>query len=65
MLTTQTINGVLFAPVFFFFSVVLYLLSALMILASFQGAASLVVFSCVSFVLGYNSWKFGQKLRAS
>lgn len=63
MLTMQTINGALFAPVFFFFSVVLFLMSALMILASFQGAGSLIVFSCVAFVLGYNSWMFALRLR--
>jgi hypothetical protein len=61
----ETVNHALFAPVFFFFSIVLFAVTALSLLAFFKTSASFGVVACIAFVFAYNSWCFAKKLKES
>lgn len=63
MITMQTINATLFAPVFFFLSIVIYLVVVACLFAFFKTSASFGVVSCILFVIAYNMWVFANKLK--
>jgi hypothetical protein len=64
-MTIQTINTVLFAPVFFFIAIFLYFLTAFSLLIALQANGSFLVVGAIAFVFGYNAWSFAMKLRKS
>lgn len=63
MITMETVNSVLFAPVFFFFSIVLFVVTAFSLVAFFKISASYGVVACITFVFAYNAWCFAKKLK--
>lgn len=64
-MTIQTINAVLFAPVFFFIALFLYLLTAFSLITAIYVKGSFLVVGAIAFVFGYNAWAFASKLRKS
>lgn len=65
MITMETVNSVLFAPVFFFLSIVLYIVTAFCLAAFFKISASFGVVACITFVFAYNAWHFAKRLKNS
>lgn len=63
MLTMQTINAVLFAPVFYFLSIITYVLTLGCLFSFLKTDSSFGVLACILFVAAYNMWYFANKLR--
>ncbi len=62
-MTIQTINAVLFAPVFFFIAIFLYVLTTFSLITAIYVKGSFLVVGAIAFVFGYNAWVFANKLR--
>lgn len=65
MITMETVNNVLFAPVFFFFSIVLFMVTTFCLIAFFKVSSSYGVVACITFVFAYNAWCFAKRLKNS
>ena len=59
----EDLNQMFAAPIFYFLGSILFVFAALCMAATVIKSTSYVVLSCVLFVLGYNSFRIGGKIR--
>lgn len=62
-MTLQNITTYFIVPAFFFLAAVALVASFMSILAGLSTDPSFLVLGCIAFILGYNSFVFGIKLR--
>ncbi len=60
----EAINATLIAPIFFFFSLVLAVMTIYSVLHAAEHANYLVL-GCLMFILSYNSFRFGKKVKGT
>jgi hypothetical protein len=58
------INSTLIAPIFFFLALVMAVVTIYSLLHAAENPKNIVL-SCLMFVLGYNSFRFGKKLKGT
>jgi hypothetical protein len=64
-MTVDGLNYHFIVPVFYFLAITLFFLTVVSILTGLSGNPGFLVLGCVCFILSYNAWFFGQKLRKS
>jgi hypothetical protein len=62
-MTLQSIASMVAAPIFFFLSIVLFLMTFVFLKSAYLVNPAFLVLSCLIFVLGYNFWMIGLKIK--
>lgn len=59
----EVVNATVIAPIFFYLSLVLFTITVYSVLHAAAHPNDLVL-GCLTFILGYNSFRFGKKLKS-